>query len=292
MTLPPVVGTVRLTADTFTVFGVDWRPFRVAVSLSRRGIEGTIERGDVCGIGTAGRVDFTDGMIGLDLSLSVTDGQLEPTSLCLTGGTRAVTGRYSLQAHLAGRGTPETVAQTLRGEFDLGVQDGRFVQLANPDSHSPLEAAFDYLNATDEFNVAFPDLHRESFSFRSARYEGRVEGMTLVETELAIQSSLFVIAAGGTVDLEHQSVDARGLVSVRMPGGSVLRRVPIVGSLFGDSILGIPVRVRGPLERPEVTYLAPADVGAQLLRVPARILSLPVDAIRVFTPSPRGPETR
>ena len=292
ITLPPVVGTVRLTADTFTVLGFDWKPFHASMSLSPQGVGGTIDRGDVCGIGAAGRVDFADGLIGLDLTLAVTDGQLEPTSLCLTGNTRAVTGRYSLQAQIAGRGTPETVAQALRGEFDLAVQDGRFVQFANPDSHTPLEAAFDYLNATDDFNVAFPDLRAESFPFRSVRYGGMVEGMTLVNTELAIQSSRFVIAANGTVDLEHQYIDARGLVSVRMPGGSVIRRVPIVGSLFGDSILGIPVRVRGPLERPEVTYLAPADVGAQLLRVPARILSLPVDAIRVFTPSPRVPETR
>jgi uncharacterized protein YhdP len=290
--LPPVVGTVRLRADTFTVFGFDWKPFHAAMSLSPHGIGGTIERGDVCGIGAAGRVDFADGAIGLDLTLSVTDGQLEPTSLCLTGNTHAVTGRYSLQAQIAGRGTPETVAQTLRGQFDIGVQDGRFVQLASPDIHTPLEATFDYLNATDDFDVAFPDLHRESFPFRSVRYGGMVEGMKLVNTELAIQSSLFVIAADGTVDLEHQYVDARGLVSVRMPGGSVIRRMPIIGSLFGGSILGIPVRVRGPLERPEVTYMAPADVGAQLMRVPARILSLPVDAIRLFTPSPREPETR
>jgi hypothetical protein len=262
------------------------------MSLSPHGIGGSIERGDVCGIGAAGRVDFADGVIGLDLSLSVTDGQLEPTSLCLTGNTRAVTGRYSLQAQIAGRGTPETVTQTLRGEFDIAVQDGRFVQLANPDSHTPLEAAFDYLNATDDFSVAFPDLHRESFPFRSVRYGGMVEGMTLVNTEQAIQSSRFVIAANGTVDLEHKYIDARGLVSVRMPGGSVFRRMPIAGSIFGGSILGIPVRVRGFLERPEVTYLAPADVGTKLLRVPARILSLPVDTIRVFTPSPREPETR
>jgi len=55
---------------------------------------------------------------------------------------------------------------------------------------------------------------------------------------------------------------------------------------------GIPVRVRGSLERPEVTHLASADVGAQLLRIPIRILSVPADAIRLFTPSGRAPETR
>jgi hypothetical protein len=41
----------------------------------------------------------------------------------------------------------------------------------------------------------------------------------------------------------------------------------------------------GSLEHPDVTYLSPADVGAELLRIPVRILGLPLEAIRLFTPN-------
>jgi hypothetical protein len=164
------------------------------------------------------------------------------------------------------------------------------VQSAATDS--PLEATFDYLNGTGDFNVAFPDLDRESFPFRSIGGHGTVEGMTLVIDEVATESSLFTITGVGEVDLEHEHIDARGLVSVRMPGDSVIRRIPIVGSLLGGSILGIPVRVIGSLERPNVTYLAPSDVGAQLLRMPVRILGLPLEAIRLYTPNPLEPERK
>jgi hypothetical protein len=283
-------GTLRFKTDTFAFSGFNWSPLHATAALSPRGIEGRIERGDVCGIGTVGRVDYTDGEIGLALSLSVTDGQLESTSLCLTGNRQAVAGRYALQAQIAGQGTPENVARTLRGGFEFSAQDGHFVRLANAESHSPLEATFDYLNDTDDFTVAFPDLHRESFPFRSIRNRGTVEGMTLVNDELTIQSSLFIVAGNGTVDLEHNQVDAKGLVYVRTPGDSILKRIPILGSIFGGSIVGIPVRVIGPLDRPRVTYLSPADVGAELLRVPMRILGLPLEAVRLFTPSARALE--
>jgi AsmA-like C-terminal region len=228
-------------------------------------------------------VDFTDGEIGLDVSLSVTDGQLESTSRCLTDNKQDVKGSYSLKAQVTGRGTLGKVAQTLQGEFEFSAQDGEVLQ--TPTVDTPLEATFNYLNKTGDFNVAFPDLDRESFPFRLIRSRGRVEGTTLVNDELIIQSSLFTITGNGRIDVERRQIDAKGLVSVLMPGDSIIRRVPIVGSILGGSILGIPVRVTGSLEHPDVTYLSPTDVGAELLNIPMRILGLPLEAIRLFTPN-------
>ena len=108
-------------------------------SLSPNGINGQIERADVCGIATVGNVDVTDEEIGLDVSLSVTDGQLESTSLCLTDNKHAIKGNYSLKGQVTGRGTPEKVAQTLRGDFEFSARDGQFATVSHrgypPGSH-------------------------------------------------------------------------------------------------------------------------------------------------------------
>jgi hypothetical protein len=114
--------------------------------------------------------------------------------------------------------------------------------------------------------------------------------MTLVNDQLVIESSLYIVSGGGTIDLEHQHIDAKGLVTVRLPGNNIVRRIPLVGSILGigGSMLGIPVRVVGPLESPTVTYLSPADVGTELLNIPVRILGLPLEAIRLFTPNEGG----
>ena len=287
--LPPLEGTVRLTADSFSFDRFNWNPIQATAAISPDEIKGTIERGEVCGIGTTGRVNFTNGEIGLDLSLSATNGQLESSSLCLTQNRHAVTGSYSLHAQLAGQGTPENVLRTLKGAFEFSVRDGQFAQ--SPTVDNALEAAFDYLNQKGDLNVDFPDLDKESFPFRSISARGTVEGETLVGDELVIQSTLFIITGRGRVDLEHKQIDATGLVTARLPGDTLTRRIPIVGSFLGSSIVGIPVRVTGSLEQPNVTYLSPSAVGAELLDIPRKILGLPLEAIRLFTPTIRAPES-
>ena len=110
-----------------------------------------------------------------------------------------------------------------------------------------------------------------------------------INDELIIRSSLYIITSIGKIDFEHREIDAKGLVTVRVPGDSIIRRIPVLGSILGvgGSILGIPVRVVGPLGRPNVSYLSPTDVGTELLYVPVRILGLPLEAIRLFTPNGR-----
>jgi AsmA-like C-terminal region len=282
ISLPPLEGTVRLKADSFTFAGFSSNPLHATASLSPHGISGEIQHGNVCGIPAVGKVNFTDEELGVDISLSVTDGQLGSTTLCLTENRQSVTGSYSLRAHVVGRGPVDKVAHTLRGEFEFAAQDGQFVQ--SSDTDTPLEATFDYLNRTGDFKIAFPDLDRESFPFRSINIRGSVEGTTLAKDELVLQSSLLTIAGQGNLDLEKKQIDMRGLISVRIPGSGIVSRIPILGSILDPSLLGIPVRVTGSLEQPAVSYLSPKDIGAQLLNIPLRILGLPREAIRIFIP--------
>ena len=284
--LPPLEGTVRLKADRFTLAGFSSSPFQAVASLSQNTVNVQIKHADVCGIAAVGNVDVASGEIGLDVSFSVTGGQLESTSSCLSDNKYAIKGNYSLTGRLTGRGTPEKIAQTLRGDFDFSARDGEILQ--SPTVDTPLEAAFNYLNNTGDFSVVFPDLDKESFPFRLISSRGTVQGTSLVNDEVTLQSSLYTIAGTGRVDFEHKQIDARGLVSVLLPGDRIIRRIPVVGSFLAGSIVGIvgiPIRMTGSLEHPDVTYLSPADVGAELLRIPVRILGLPLDAIRLFAPN-------
>ena len=291
--LPPLEGTVRLKADRFTLAGFSSSPFQAVASLSQNTVNVQIKHADVCGIAAVGNVDVASGEIGLDVSFSVTGGQLESTSSCLSDNKQAVKGNYSLTGRLSGRGTPEKIAQTLRGDFDFSARDGEILQ--SPTVDTPLEAAFNYLNNTGDFSVVFPDLDTESFPFRLISSRGTVQGTSLVNDEVTLLSSLYTIAGTGRIDFEHKQIDARGLVSVLLPGDRFIRRIPVVGSFLAGSIVGIvgiPIRMTGSLEHPDVTYLSPADVGAELLHIPVRILGLPLEAIRLFTPNVLEPERK
>jgi hypothetical protein len=84
--------------------------------------------------------------------------------------------------------------------------------------------------------------------------------------------------------LERKTIDGKGLVTVLLPAANIIKRIPLIGSILSGSMVGIPVEVSGPLERPRVSYLSPAALGAELVNIPLRILKAPLDALQIFTP--------
>jgi hypothetical protein len=285
LSLPSVEGTLRLKAGSFTFERFQLSPLEITAVIGPPGIKADIGRAVACGIEIAGLVEIARDEVGLDLRLTATEAELEPATVCLTNRQNDVKGTYSLKARVRGRGNRDHVLRTLKGNFDLNAHDGEFIR-------SPgIDATFDYLNATGDFRVAFPDLDRETFPYRFIRIKGRIEGERLVGDEINIQSSALNVSGQGEVDLARQQIDAKGLIAVLKPVDEVISRIPVVGSVFGGTLVGIPVRVSGSLERPEVHYLSPADVGTELLNIPMRILGIPTEAIRIFTP-PDGPITK
>jgi hypothetical protein len=177
-----------------------------------------------------------------------------------------------------GRATRDQLLESLKGTYEFNARNGEFIRAPGVD------AAFDYLNGTSDFNIAFPDLDKETFPYRSAAAKGRIDGEKILVDEVDVESSLLNLIGQGKVDLQRRQMEGKGIITVLRPFGQVIRKVPIIGSILGGPLLGIPVRVAGSLERPDVTYLSLTDVGAELLNIPLRILGLPIGAIRLFTP--------
>jgi len=276
--IPAVEGTIRLKTERFGFDGFNLTSLAATADISSSAIRTEIHRADVCGIQATGRVDVADQDISLDLQLSATDAPLGPTSVCLSNRQSDISGTYSLAAHIAGRGDRERLRSVLKGDFQLSARDGEFVRAEGVD------AAFDYLNGSGDFAVNFPDLNRQAFPYRLLSIKGRIDGEVLAADEVIVQSSLLDFNGHGEVDLARKQIDAKALIAVLKPVNDVIRRIPLVGALLGGSIVGIPVRVTGSLERPDVSYLSPSDVGMELLNVPMRLLGLPLGAIRLFSP--------
>jgi hypothetical protein len=279
ISIPDVEGTIRLKADSFMYERFNVSPVEATVAISPVAISTEINRGIVCGIHTTGRIEFAAKEVRLDLQLSAANAQLEPTMICLMEQRNDVTGTYSLAARIAGRGDREQLRPALKGDFQLTAQNGEFVR-------SPgIDATFDYLNGTGDFKVAFPDLDKERFPYQFVAIKGRMEGNTLIGDEVTVNSSLLNLSGQGKVDLQNKQIDGKALIAVLKPIDEVISRIPVISSIVGGSLVGIPVRVSGSIERPDVTYLSPADVGAELLNIPLRILKVPLGTMRLFAPS-------
>jgi len=276
---PPVRGAVRLRAGSVVAEGFSVDGLQMTAAGSASGVRADIEQGTVCGINATGQVDVAAKEIRFDMRFAAMEAELEPASLCLTNRRSDIKGTYTLKARLTGGGDAQHLLQSLKGEFEVSARDGEFVRSA------AVDRTFDYLNGTGDFNVAFPDLEKSAFPYRSVSAKGRIDGAKIVNGEFVIQAPPLTVTAQGGIDVEGKRIDLKGLVSVSMPGSQVIKHIPLIGGLLGGALVGIPIRITGSLDAPEVTYLSAADVGAELLNVPLRILGAPLDAIRLFTPS-------
>jgi hypothetical protein len=250
----------------------------MTADLSPSGIRADITEAVACGIKASGRIDVLGREIGLDMGLTAADADLEPTALCLTDKRSDVKGTYSMSARINGRGERENLLSSLKGKFEISARDGEFVR------SSAADATFDYLNATGDFKVTFPDLDKETFPYRLISIQGRIDGENVISDEVIIQATTLTITGQGKVDLRRRQIDAKGLISVAMPANQLIKRIPLIGPLVGGRLIGIPLRVAGSLDRPDVQYLSPADIGMELVHMPLRVLNAPLEAIRLFTP--------
>ena len=285
--LPPLEGVLRLKTANFAVGGLSWSPLQVTAGLTANGITGEVQNSVVCGIRTAASFAVrNNNQIDLDARLSVKDGALQSTSRCLSLGNVDISGTYSLDARLTGRANGERLAQSLSGEFDFVARDGRFVRA------EPLDATFDYLNDTGDFKVAFPDLDKEALPYQLINAKGTLERRRLFAKEIIIEAPPYAITAQGEADLEQQTIDGKGLVTVLLPADKLIKSIPIIGSLVSASMVGIPIAVTGALDQPRVSYLSPAALGTELVNIPLRILKVPLDALQIFTPFLPGSEKK
>ncbi len=273
-----VEGTIRFRTKRFAFEGFHFTALETTAAISPSGIRAKIDQAIMCGINVIGRVDVIGSEILIDVELAAKSAQLEPTTVCLTNLQNQVTGSYSLAARIVGRGERDQLLRALQGTFELTARNGEFIR-------SPgIDATFDYLNATGDFQVAFPDLDRQTFPYRFVGVKGRIEGKMLIGDEINVSSSLINLSGQGRVDLELNQIDGKGLIAVLKPIDEVISRIPGISSMLGGSLVGIPVRVTGELEHPAVSYLSPADIGAELINIPLRILGMPLGAMRLFTP--------
>ena len=88
----------------------------------------------------------------------------------------------------------------------------------------------------------------------------------------------------GEVDLEAGHLALRGVVA---PFGNVtgaLRRVPVVGRLFGARIVGVPFSVSGDWHDPRVTPLGPEAIAGSFVDLLGRALNAPIRLLSPLIP--------
>jgi hypothetical protein len=197
--------------------------------------------------------------------LGMRDEPLEAAMRCLTGGTVEITGNAELRAEVKtnGRTRPELL-RNLTGTAQGELRNGRVMRFA---------LLGNILAVRD---IASPsEMRKNGFAYRRMTASGRFERGEFLVQEAFFDSKAARLAASGRIDLQGSDSRLTVLIAPLTSVERVVGAIPLLGDVFGGTMVALPVSVSGDIRDPTVVPLGPRAVTDQLLGIFERALKLP-----------------
>jgi hypothetical protein len=275
----PLKGTLRMQLGYLKYRQFKWEPLHADVSLDGKTIHIRSKKAALCGISTTGDIDITAGGAEIDVALSAKNLELEPTILCISDKKVDVTGVFDMKADIKAKGKLDTIAKSLNGSFTVSAKKGKIFKSQS------LDKTLDLVNETENVKGKLPDLNKTMIDYRAFTASGKIKEHIVDVEQATLDASTFGILAQGQVDLYNQTVDLNALVAPVNFAQGIVGKIPVLGHLMGGSIVSIPVKIRGNLSDPEVTFLSPSAIGSAFLGIMERTLKLPITIIEPVLPA-------
>jgi hypothetical protein len=271
--LPPLRGSLGIELGYFKYGRFTWRPFHATISRDRNTLKVEVSEASVCGVSTPGVMIVTPQDVSLDFKPNFTGQQPGSVLACLLGTDAVMTGSLDLKGEIMGRGKPEGLVQSLKGNVEFVANKGRIHR------SNLLLKILALVNLTEIFRGKYPDLGKEGFAYDSFTVKGNLQGGKLILKEAILDGSSMELAGQGEIDLMAGKMDLTVLVAPLKTVDFAVKKIPLVRDILGGTLVSIPVRVRGDLENPTVSPLSPSAVGSELVGIMKRIIRLPMKVI-------------
>ena len=278
----PVRGMVKAKINNLTYDGLTWKPFEADIRFYDKAAAVSITDANVCGITTLGILEITPQELTIDLKPSAQNQELNPSVLCLSDRSAKIVGDFNLEGNIKATGTGQALIQNINGDLKFYASKGRFFAGR---SFRILIKIFSILNVTEIFKGKLSNPETDGFAYNSIRAKADIKNGKIVLNELIIDGSSMNIVCQGYIDVVNKRMDVTALVAPLKTIDFFIKRTPLIRDILGDSLISIPVGIKGHLENPRVTTLPPSKVGSGLLDIIKRTLQLPVKIIQPI-PSP------
>jgi hypothetical protein len=274
----PLGGIVRLDADYLRYGRYIVAPFYADISLEPDDVTASVINSRFCGIFLEGDLTITPRDINLDFFPFSQEQDLNSTFACIIERGEPATGRFDLKGELRAEGKSEDLARSLRGNVDFVSRDGRIYEGAF------LAKILNFLNITEIFFGKMPDMKKQGFGYHSITVKGPIKQGTLILEKAVMDGSSLGLAAEGDYDLVKQKVDLDVLASPLRTVDRIVRNIPLVGSILGGTLVALPMKVKGDVGNPEISYFSPSAIGSRLLGIMKNIMKLPLKLIKPLIP--------
>ena len=234
-----------------------------------------LQQAALCGIGVSGIATAIPELTQVDATLKSRGAQLNKTIACLTNQRVQMTGTVDMDADLSARGKPGTLVEHLQGTFSATATKGWISQFES------LAQVLKVLNVTQVVAGKMPDLRKGGMAYDKLHVEGRIEKQTVHFEQAMLDASALQLAAHGKIDYATGAMNMDVLVAPLQTANWLLSYIPGLRTIFGGTILALPVHVGGTVDKPVVIPLGPRAVGSRLIGILSNTLKLPSELINV-----------
>jgi len=183
-------------------------------------------------------------------------------------------GSYDVDSQFSGAGRGDAIIQSLKGDLTFSARNGRIFK------GGFLSKVFEFLNVTEILRGSMPDFTQEGFSYKTIEGTSGIKGSTLHINKVAIDGSSMNIAAQGTVDLVSNTVDIELLLAPLKTGDYILQKIPLLKDVMSGTLVTIPLKVTGTVDKPVVIYHPVEAVGKGLISILKGTLQAPFKIIQ------------
>ncbi|HWR71614.1 MAG TPA: AsmA-like C-terminal domain-containing protein [Nitrospirota bacterium] len=273
-----VLGRIQLRAGSLETERYTFRDIDANVLLEQDMSTLTLKKATVCGISVPGMVTIAPGETTIDLKPSAQGTDLVSDLACLTSGTVRISGSYLLSGSVRARGPQDKLLETLGGTLVLAVEKGKVYH------DLVIIRTVAYLNVSDLLRGSYDNIEKDGVPFDSFTARATVRNGIITFNEAVLKSPVINMVGRGSINLPGRTMDLTLLAAPFTTVDAVVKWIPLIGEILGGSLVSIPVRIKGPLNDPEVTTLPVSSIGEGLLGMMKRTLTLPFKIIEPIIP--------
>ena len=265
-----VMANINLHADSMLYNNFTWNPFESQITYENNSLDIEVLKAELCNISTPGKLSFQNGQISLDFTMEANQQEFKDILICLEGGEQQMTGILDLKATIRGKGTRDTLVNSLEGNLQYSSKGGYIYQ----DAHAA--KLLSLLNVTDMFQGKISDLKNAGFHYDSLFVEGVMENGVLVIAPAKLEAPIMQIAAEGTIDIPGEKVNLQVLVAPLQTVNKIQDMLPIIRQILPSSIAAVPVEVSGDFSDIKVRTLSMSAISKSAFNFMIDALSTPV----------------
>ena len=272
-------GKVTLRAGQLDLKGYRMESLAASIAFGAGKLSAEVTEASLCGVAVPLTLTMSGATLDVKGGATARDLPLAAAATCLSQGKFSATGTMEMHADFTASGPPSALIASARGSGKLRARDGRIGDVR----------ALSRVLEVDEVSERLPKAEVESarggFAFSALEIDASFAGERVTIQRALLENPALNIAMQGEIRFDDRQV---ALTGVALPiVSTILKRVPVIGNVVGDPVVGIPISVTGDISDPRVNRVAAGAIAGALVGTLQSVVSLPVQLLGGGAP-PKG----